>query len=75
MVIIACSAVYSFPMWNPVASKTHLQLWECLQLKADPLIFPSLLHKIILGLGSLKRFLVRKLNLKGMSLPHTPSPE
>lgn len=57
MVIIACSAVYSFPMWNPVVSKTHLQLWECLQLQAGPLIFPSLLHKIILGLGSLKRFL------------------
>ena len=42
MVIMALSALYWFPMCNPVASGTYLQLWECLLFQARPLVFSSL---------------------------------
>ena len=42
VVIMALSALYWFPMCNPAASGTHLQLWECLLVRAQPLVFSSL---------------------------------
>lgn len=42
MVIMALFALHWFPVWNPAASGTHLQLWECLLFRARPLVCSSL---------------------------------
>lgn len=42
MVMMALSALSWFPVCNPVAGGTHLQLWECWLFQAELLVFSSL---------------------------------